>query len=261
MATLTNKWSRRRLPIKMIVIHWWGDPNLHRGGHNQGVVRFLCTSNRKSSAHAVISPYEITEIIEPDKVAWHAGVNAIRSTINQESIGIECWPWDERSDPKMVQQCLTNIATWIAHYWRLYPQLVDRKLECHKTVTNPGQTVCPGPFYQARLELLRQMASDIYHGKKKEKETPNMVIFKTETGLYYTFDGVWKRMIPTIEIISALTKAGVPVAEVTNHDMSYIPDAPVDAVNTMLYRSKVLSDILTNHEGAGERSYLGTLAK
>lgn len=81
-----------------ITIHHWGAP----GQTHDAVVAYLCRTGGDTSAHEVISAGRVTQLVEHDRAAWHAGSTAG----NGSTIGLECRP--EMSDADwqtLVQRC------------------------------------------------------------------------------------------------------------------------------------------------------------
>jgi len=84
--TSPNYSKGRTLSQDYIVIHYTA------GSSATGSVKWLCNPQAKASAHAVISRTgDITQLVNFNKVAWHAGASAWdnKKYLNSYSIGIE----------------------------------------------------------------------------------------------------------------------------------------------------------------------------
>lgn len=120
-----------------IVIHHWGV----RGQRFDSVVRFLCTpwqqrSNKsQSSAHYVAEAGRVACIVDPDRVAWHAG----NRQANERTIGIECRP--EATDADYA-----TVAELVADLRAVYG---DVPLSAHRDYKS---TACPGVWDLARID-------------------------------------------------------------------------------------------------------------
>lgn len=115
--------------VRGIVIHWWGYPD--QSGSHAGTVAYLTRPTASTSAHYVVSPGLVTEIVAPDNIAWHAG----NWDVNEEAVGIECNPHD-------VQGTLSTVIELVADMMRRYGR--DLYVIGHRDAT---QTTCPGDYY------------------------------------------------------------------------------------------------------------------
>lgn len=242
--TSPNYCSRKGHNVQFIVVHWWGNPAHHRDGDPSGVIKHLSTpaGEKSVSAHAVVWPGGVTELIDPRYAAWHA------KSVNRYSIGIECWPWDERSPRDLVNATLENLAQQIAHYYQLYPHLADVRLHAH---SEHVATECPGKHYRARLDSIRARALEIYQGKPakqpQRKEIPKMIIFRTPEGVCTIFLNGETKQNPSQALLNALINAGVPVVEISHDDLAWLE--PSKNWQFMASRIKDLKDMETGYPG------------
>ena len=79
-------WNERKLPVSMVVLHYTGMPTA------QEALDKLCDPAAEVSAHYMIDEEgTVTQLVDEDKRAWHAGRSYWRGTtdINSASVGIE----------------------------------------------------------------------------------------------------------------------------------------------------------------------------
>lgn len=236
-----NYSSRHGAAIKFIVVHWWGLPDGHRGADPSGVIQHLCTpaGDESVSAHAVVYPGGVVELIDPAYAAWHT------KNANQASIGIECWPWDDKSPKNLVDATLENLAVQIAHYYRLYPHLVKERLHPH---SEHVATQCPGDHYRALLPQIRARALEIYQSQETPKrKEPKMIVFQYPDGRCIKTDGIFYNYIGDPNHLQALINAGVPFISATPEQVQawYLP-APT-GLETVPGRVKDLKDMATDY--------------
>ncbi|NMW64781.1 N-acetylmuramoyl-L-alanine amidase [Mobiluncus mulieris] len=237
-----NHSSRKGNPIRFIVVHWWGNPAHHRDADPIGVIRHLCTpaGDKSVSAHAVVWPGGVTELIDPQLAAWHA------MQVNPISIGIECWPWDWQSPRDLVNATLENLAQQVAHYYHFYPHLAKERLHAH---SEHVATDCPGDYYRARLDQIHQRALEIYQGKKTQKperkENPQMIIFRTPDGVCTLFINGEMKQNPSAALLQGLQDIGVPVLNITPEDLAFLKPSPDMA--SMPGRVRNLLDLATDN--------------
>jgi hypothetical protein len=133
-----NHSGRRPAPPTSITLHWWGDPDHFSDAPDvkdaQGIVKYLCRAGGNSSAHDVVTAGHVYTIVDPDNIAWHAGV----WSGNVKSIGIE-------TDPDLQDGTYETLAELVADYWRVYGRL---PLVRHR---DWKATACPGPLDVARV--------------------------------------------------------------------------------------------------------------
>ncbi|WP_298634999.1 peptidoglycan recognition family protein [uncultured Mobiluncus sp.] len=241
-------YSDRGAPPRFVVIHWWGNPEHHRNADPSGVIRHLCTpaGTRSVSAHAVVYPGGTVELVDPEYAAWHA------KRANRVSIGIECWPWDEKSPKQLVEATLENLAKQISHYYRLYPHLAKERLHPHSEHVT---TDCPGDRYRAMLGQIHSRALEIYQGKPAIQETekkgnPAVIIFRTPDGICRIFHNGEVKENPSQTLLSALMSAGVPLVNISYEDLEFLlPSADFKAVP---FRTREIKDLLTDFPGMSE---------
>lgn len=124
--------------VKSVTIHWWNTPE-KAGTHDQTVsyLRSTRPPAEQSSAHFVVSPGRVTQVVHPKDAAWHAG-NAVG---NATSIGIELSPHD-------VDGSLATAAGLIRNLEKTYGQL---KVVRHR---DWSATDCPGAYANKINELV-----------------------------------------------------------------------------------------------------------
>jgi len=124
--------------VKSVTIHWWNTAE-KAGTHDQTVsyLRSTRPPAEQSSAHFVVSPGRVTQVVHPKDAAWHAG-NAVG---NATSIGIELSPHD-------VAGSLATAAGLIRNLEKTYGQL---KVVRHR---DWSATDCPGAYANKINELV-----------------------------------------------------------------------------------------------------------
>lgn len=128
-----NHSGARKKKITSITIHHWGVT----GQRFDNVARFLCRAKGTSSAHYVVEAGKVACIVDPDNIAWHAGVWAR----NEDSIGIECRPEATDGDYATVAELVRELR---AAYG-------DLPLKAHR---DWKATACPGKWDLARIDRL-----------------------------------------------------------------------------------------------------------
>ncbi|MCI6584477.1 MAG: N-acetylmuramoyl-L-alanine amidase [Mobiluncus sp.] len=242
-----NYSNRHGAAIQFLVVHWWGLPDWHRDADPTRVIHHLCTpaGDKSVSAHAVVYPGGIEELVDPEYAAWHA------RSANRVSIGIECWPWDAKSPKHLVEATLENLAKQIAHYYQLYPHLAKERLHPH---SEHVATQCPGDYYRARLDQIRARALEIYQNQEtpKRKEPPKMICFQYPDGRCVKTDGIFYNYIGDPNHLQALIGAGVPLVSATPEQMEawYLP-AP-NGLERVPGRVKDLKDMATDFPGMSD---------
>lgn len=133
-----NHSGRRPAPPTSITLHWWNDPDKFSDAADledaDAVARYLCRDGGNSSAHDVVTAGHVRTIVDPDNIAWHAGVWAG----NLKSIGIEV-------DPDLQDGTYETVAELVADYWRIYGRL---PLVLHR---DWKATACPGTLDRGRI--------------------------------------------------------------------------------------------------------------
>lgn len=88
-----------------ITLHHWGST----GQTHDGVVNYLSRANGNTSAHDVVSGGRVTELVDDERAAWHAG----STEGNGSTIGIECRPEMSAEDwATLVQLCTDKEEKW-----------------------------------------------------------------------------------------------------------------------------------------------------
>lgn len=156
-----NHSGRRPAPPTSITLHWWGDPDHFSDEADaddaQAVAKYLCREGGNSSAHDVVTAGHVFTIVDPDNIAWHAGVWAG----NLQSIGIE-------TDADLQDGTYETLAELVADYWRIYGRLPIVRHRDWKA------TACPGTLDVNRVV---RRANELYRnppkrGSHKPRPTP-----------------------------------------------------------------------------------------
>ena len=142
--------------IKHITVHWWGLPS---GQAFDGIVNHLCNKSAQVSAHYVISPTRVAQIVDEKDSSWANG----NRVANFESITIEC-------DPNDVLGTLPVLAALIKD---IRGRHGDLPIFPHQHWTS---TQCPGD-YLPHLDAVDQMAragkAVVTPGKPASKPSPS----------------------------------------------------------------------------------------
>lgn len=158
-----NHSGRRPAPPTSITLHWWGDPDHFDDTPDfedaESVARYLCREGGNSSAHDVVTAGHVRTIVDPDNIAWHAGVWAG----NVRSIGIEV-------DPDLQDGTYETLAELVADYWRIYGRLPLIKHSSWKATQCPGRLDVPRVLRRAN-ELWRNPPKRGSH-KPKPSQPP-----------------------------------------------------------------------------------------
>lgn len=131
--TSPNHSGRRTKKVTSITIHHWGIP----GQKFQNVVNYLCRARGNSSAHYVVEAGKVACIVDPDNIAWHAGVWAG----NETSIGIECRPEATAADYATVAELVRDLR-------KVYGNIPLKRHRDWKA------TACPGKWDIAKIDRL-----------------------------------------------------------------------------------------------------------
>ncbi|BEU04705.1 N-acetyl-anhydromuranmyl-L-alanine amidase [Agarivorans sp. OAG1] len=107
------------------------------------------------SAHLMINRSgEVTQYVDFDKRAWHAGVSSFegREGCNDYSIGIELEGTDHSEYTKQQYQSLIKVSQLLL---RQYPKLTKQRIVAHSDIA-PGRKTDPGEYFDwsAYLEAL-----------------------------------------------------------------------------------------------------------
>lgn len=137
-----------------ITLHHWGST----GQEHENVVAWLRgaaggTSNTGTSAHYVMSDGLVTQLVDDDRAAWHAG----STPGNGSTIGIECRPEMTDGDWDTLVQLCTDLEE--AHG--------SLKYYGHKDWKN---TACPGKYYDRIGELVDAINAE--HKRRKNGTAP-----------------------------------------------------------------------------------------
>jgi hypothetical protein len=127
--------------IESITIHWWGMPEW--GDTFEGVIRFLCTNNKPTSAHEVIEAGRVAVLVAHGDASWAAG-NALGNTT---SIHLECRPRASDADYATVAERIRDIREM---HGKDLPLIPHRDWQA---------TMCPGVWDLARLDALARSGS------------------------------------------------------------------------------------------------------
>src|SRR5690625_5094370 len=142
--------------IKHITVHWWGLPS---GQAFDGIVNHLCNKSAQVSAHYVISPTRVAQIVDEKYSSWANG----NRVANLESITIEY-------DPNDVSGTLPVLAALIND---IQVRHGDLPIFPHQHWTS---TQCPGD-YLPHLDAVDQMARTgkavVTPGKPASKPSPS----------------------------------------------------------------------------------------
>ena len=128
-------------PCRHVVLHWWGNPV---GQSHDGVVAWLRNPISQVSAHYVVSPGRVTQILPLTTPSWANG----NYRVNASTITIE-------ADPNDVSGTIMTIVELLVQLVRdgaLHP---DYRLSGHR---DHYPTACPGDYYP-RLGAIRTAAT------------------------------------------------------------------------------------------------------
>lgn len=139
--------------IDYITIHWWGDPK--NNPSFEGIISWLSQPRSQVSAHDVVTGTgaRVAIMVNNANAAWHTG----NAKGNASTLGFEL-------DPRCREVDYQAAAQDIADTWKYYGRKIPLKPHNHWSSTQ-----CPGKY---NLTKLYNMASEIYSGKSKPKETP-----------------------------------------------------------------------------------------
>lgn len=117
-------------PCRLVVIHWWGNPV---GQDPAGIVSWLRNPISQVSAHAVVSPGRVTQLLPWTTPSWANG----NTWANANSITLEC-------DPTHVADTLPTIEDLLRDLVAQGVLAPDFELKGHKDFY---ATACPGAYY------------------------------------------------------------------------------------------------------------------
>jgi len=144
--------GRRVKRITAVVIHYTGSLQL------SSTVDWFTRPESKVSAHYVIGREgEVVQMVQEDRVAWHAGVSQMPDTkernVNAFSIGVELVGTADSGFPAMQFLALVNLVEGVV---RRHNIPLDRVVG-HKDIS-PGRKIDPdGNAHQFPWGLLRRM--------------------------------------------------------------------------------------------------------
>lgn len=125
--------------IEQITTHWWG---IWSGQDHSDIVDYLCDPKVEKSAHVVISPGLVTELVPDTGVAWANG----NRRSNHSSLTAELCP-----DPARMWETLSTYTAWVSTKLAAHG---DLPVNGHRDVVS---TECPGIFYE-HLDAVADMA-------------------------------------------------------------------------------------------------------
>jgi len=145
--------SERKEPIEYVILHFT------ELSFKDAVAR-LCDATSEVSAHYIIKESgEIFQLVEDQKVAWHAGISSWhgKDKLNQNSIGIELDNLGDRefSDAQM-RSCLTLCNILAQKY-----NIPKRNFIGHSDIA-PQRKIDPGIFFD--WKLLYEKGFGVWHG-------------------------------------------------------------------------------------------------
>lgn len=115
--------------IDQITTHWWGTWS---GQDHSDIVDYLCDPKVEKSAHVVISPGLVTELVPDEGVAWANG----NRRSNHSCLTAELCP-----DPEQMWETLATYAAWVATKFEAHG---EKPVNGHRDIVS---TECPGIFY------------------------------------------------------------------------------------------------------------------
>lgn len=186
--------------IEQITTHWWG---VWGGQDHSDIVDYLCDANVEKSAHVVISPGLVTELVPDAGVAWANG----NRRSNHSSLTAELCP-----DPARMWETLATYAAWVSTKFDAHGQL---PVDGHRDVVS---TECPGIFYD-HLDAVVDMAR-------------GMTVTVTPTGTIPS--GGAPRALPTGKalLMALLDAPDFPLLRTKDHRCYYGPrSGPMESVS------------------------------
>lgn len=137
----------RTEPVKYVILHgtWMGDDD-------EALQRLSCPVAKVSAHYFIDKDGRLLQMVDEDKVAWHAGVSAWREdvSLNQTSIGIEISALSHAEYNEAQYQTLERLLADVLERYSLSPDAVL----AHSDVA-PRRKDDPGRgFDWARLEIL-----------------------------------------------------------------------------------------------------------
>lgn len=147
--------------IDRIVLHHWGND----GQKHDNIINWFKNPLSNVSAHFVVSGTRVTQMVNLNDTAWHAG----NWDWNCRSIGIEMRPEKDETTQKTVAELIAQIWT---HYGKL-------PLYEHREIVATG---CPGRWKKAEVKDMAEEAYKKLTAKKAtEKKTASTTTKKKTT--------------------------------------------------------------------------------
>ena len=196
-------------PCRHIVLHWWGNPV---GQSHDGVVAWLRNPVSQVSAHYVVSPGRVTQILPLTTPSWANG----NYQVNAASITIE-------ADPNDVAGTIITLVELLVQLVRDGAVHPAYRLSGHQ---DHYPTACPGTYYP-RLGAIRTAAATT---KFQEEEMP---ITQQDADLIAAT--ILARQVTDLQPRGGKTTLGETIAEARAHHLDVLrtvgrtPDAILDA--------------------------------
>ena len=131
-----NITKTREDKIRTVTVHWWGT---WQGQSHEGTVAYLAKDRPNgTSAHYVVSPGLVTQIVDESAVAWANG----NRKANHHDISLELCP-----DPDRMTETMTTAAALIKD---IRSRHGDLSLHGHR---DWYATECPGAYYKHLPEI------------------------------------------------------------------------------------------------------------
>jgi len=164
--------SRKDEQVDMIVIH---TASLPEGEFGTGYVLDLFLNRLDVSAHPSFKELEglkvsahyfidrvgkVSELVDPDQMAWHAGVSSFegREGCNSFSIGIEL---ESAPDRRITERQFCSLQELCLLLMKRFPLITPERIVGHSDIA-PGRKVDPGPLFpfERLREALREGVKD-----------------------------------------------------------------------------------------------------
>lgn len=163
-------------PVRRVVIHSTVSPCVE--GQARKTAAYFRSPSSRGSAHYVVDPGEVVQVVYDSVIAWHAPPNA-------RSLGIEMceYPttevsrWDDRAHQRLLQRtarltaelCLAyDVPPWWRPAWQL--RLGMRGVTTHAQVSNAwGQSSHWDPGAWPRRRFMRLVRRNIKAIKARQK--------------------------------------------------------------------------------------------
>lgn len=129
-------------PARTAVIHWWGTPV---GQDPSGIIAHLCSAASEVSAHEVVWPGHVAQILDHRLRSWANG----NDWANNNTLTFEC-------DPNHIDQTIDTLTERLADLVAAGDLAPDFELHGHRDYYN---TACPGDYYP-RLAEIRQRTTN-----------------------------------------------------------------------------------------------------